>query len=315
MAAEDLTLNPILGFSGSTWRTGTSSYVPDYATYAPTVIYTGAPYGLPAAGYDYNVNVSNLYGEVFWNTFFEVAFPSITSQNFLAEMSTGTPGGYFMQMYSIAMLDFYDSYFQGRDDTGSLNSTANTTTVPSTFDFWLSSDLTDDDKRLIIAKFLKTRGAVADQTYTDADGNIIYRNYTQLMYLNNLNLRSTNIFFYVASLMVSIMNELQNNTINAARYATRLAQTQQALSAEMTSDRYAYVMINSANDYSTININENNGQALENLRIRRDIVQKETDQASTFLETSQQAVESAASKSLDFLKKGTELVSLFYRAF
>lgn len=306
---QDIQIYDSLSYNASTWRRGG---VPSYATYGPStpVYYTGVPYTPPSATTPDNTfseNVSAIYGQVFWETFFETLFPQISTDNFLNEKSTGTPGGYFKQLYEIAMRDFYDSYFRGRDDLGGTN-TYNTIVTTS---MWNS--LSDDEKRLVIKKYLFTRSTVAASSYLDENGFQIQRQYTGNMFLRDLNLRTTNVFFYVAALMVRVMGQLQENTINAGRYATRLAETQKTVSTEMTSSKYSYQTLDSQDDYGAQQANEQNGLALENLRLYRDQLQKETDRASNFLETSQQAVEEQGSKALEFLKKGQELSQLFYR--
>lgn len=298
-----------LGYQASTWRSG-SAGVPLYSTYAPqNVYYTGVPYtpnGLTAPDSSFSVNISAIYGQAFWNTFFETLFPQISTQNFLNEMSTGTPGGYFSQLYQIAMRDFYDSYFRGRDDLGSNSLNQLTTT-----DVWNAMDA--NEQSLVIKKYLYTRNNVATASYIDSNGFTIMRDYTNNMQLKDLSLRATNVFYYVAALMVRVMGQLQDNTINAGRYATRLSETQKTVANEMSSDTYNYHSISNSSDYATMKLNDQNNLTVENLRMYRDQLQMETDKASNFLETSQQAVEEQGSKALEFLKKGQELTQLFYR--
>jgi hypothetical protein len=311
-SSNNIDIYDSLGFRASTWRSGDQ---PGYETYGqnPPVFYTGEPYmpnnpTVPNPGPNFSANLTDLYGRVFWNTFFQTLFPQIAEQNFLNEKSTGTPGGYFTQLYQIAMRDFYDSFFRGRDDLGS--NSLNQLTTPQT---WAS--MTYDDQRLTIKKYLYTRSNIASTSYLDQNGTTIMRDYTGNMLLKDLSLRSTNVFFYVAALMVRVMGQLQENTINAGRYATRLSETQKTIATEMTNPKYNYLSLeeSSHNDYARIRANEQNNLTLENLRMYRDQIQKETDQASNFLESSQQGVEEQGSKALEFLKKGQELTQLFYR--
>lgn len=340
---QDAMMNPQLGFYASTWRADKTypdlypsdddrnlayGYAPSYDNYAPVVTYAG-----PTYLNDTNVNVSSIYGTVFWYTFFRTIFPSINQAEFLNDLSTGTPGGYYTNLYSIALKDFYDSFFEGRDDAAAggddgaaslaLYETYFSTPSPGTpspmtpgdiVTYW-TQHLTYNQQSLIIEKYLLSRGAYPEQTYFDHDGNLVDRRFQSTMFINNLNLRSMNVFFYVANLMVLIMEELQSNTISASQYATRLAQVQQSLSMQMTNPLYNYKTMSSADDYVTQNINQNHGQQLENMRQLRDLVQKQTDQASSFLETSQQAVEDASNKAMKFLKQGSSTSNQFFRAF
>lgn len=312
----DAVIYDSLSYPASTWRSSLGG-VPDYNTYGPlanasgprtAVFYTGTPYSSsPNPDPTFSQNLSAIYGEVFWNCFFETLFPQVYTANYLGEQSTGVPGGYYTQLYEIAMRDFFDSFFRGRDDTGSnLQGTIVTT------DMW--NVLSYDEQRLIIKKYLFSRSNIAQESYFDTDGQLVFRQYTANMLLSDLSLRTTNVFFYVASLMIRVMQQLQENTINASTYATRLADTQKTISTQMASSQYNYVQLSFLNDYSTQQLNAQNGLALENLRQLRDQFQKQTDRASSFLEVSQQAVEEQGSKGLEFLKKGQQLTQLFFRS-
>lgn len=295
---DDTSISSHLGFAASRWR---ADLPPRFDDQNITLQYIGTPYtpenqspGQPPG------DLTNLYGKIFWETYFEALFPSINNSDFLNEKSTGVPGGYFTQLYKIAALDFYDSYFRGRDDLGS-NSAGQVMLPP--YSGWTS--LTDNEKKLVIKRYFYSRSDFVDVT----------KEFSDRMLLNHMNLRSINVFYYVAQLMVGVMSEMQANTINAGRYATRLAQTQKAISTEMMKTTYLYKTLLNSSDYGTINTNENNGAKLEALRMNRSRVQKETDQASSFLESSQRAVEEQGSKALEFLKKGQEMTNLFFKNF
>lgn len=320
MTYQDVMINGQLGFAASTWRSNGNaapSYLNNAGTPTSPITYVGPYYTADSADaqalLNSRINLDSIYGAVFWDTFFETVFPSLNQADFLAELSTGTPGGYFKQLYNVAARDFYDSFFQGRDDSGSHG--VGTTDVAGDTSVWWEA-LSYDQQRLVVKKFLLSRAVnTPNQTYFNGNGALVNRAYTDIMLMDQLSLRTTNIFVYLARLLVDIMQELQSNTINASSYATKLAQTQQSISTEMTKSTYYYKTLGSANDYVTQSINENNGSKLESMRTMRDLLQKETDQVSSYLETSQQSVSDSAGKALEFLKKGSELNRLFFKSF
>lgn len=291
MGAQDVTLFADQGFNASRWRSGESPTLPSDLT---TLTYTGQPFtpeGLTAEDETFTANMP--YGEVFWEVFFETVFPEVTQGDFDAETSTGTAGGYYRNLFMIAAEDFYDSYFRGRDDLGS--NMVGTLLSESTW-----NALTRDEQRITIYKYLDTRSEVK------------HKEFSERMLLNKLQARRENVFVWVAQLMISIMGSLQQNTINAGRYATRLAQTQKAISTEMASSTYSYQTLAHPEDYPRMALNENNGKELEDLRTFRNKIQKETDAASSFLESSNSGVETMGATSLQFLNKSKSLQSVFF---
>lgn len=290
--SADITIYNNHGFAASRWRSGDPPTLPaDYST----LTYSGEPYtptGLTSPGESFTADLP--YAQLFWDTFFETLFPEVTQADFDAELTTGTAGGYYRQMFEIAAMDFYDSYFRGRDDLGS--NMVNQLLPEST---WTA--LSAQEQKITIFKYLKTRT------------NVNHKEFTERMYLNKLNFRHKNVFVWVAEIMISIMGSLQQNTINAGRYATRLAQTQKSISTEMSSSVYRYQTLRNSADYFRMALNENNGKELEDLRTFRNKIQKETDQASSFLESSNSAVESMGSTSLEFLNKAKQLQSIFFQ--
>jgi hypothetical protein len=297
MTTTNVQISTNIGFGASSWRSGDP---PQFEDQNITLIYNEKAFNPLTQQSDTptNIDLTNIYGKVFWDTFFSTLFPSVKNQDFISEKSSSVPGSYYTQLYKIAATDFFDSYFKGRDDLGS-NSQGQSLSLNN----W--STLTPEAQQLIIKKYLYTRSTFIDSA----------KEFTSKMFLNNLNLRSLNVFYYVAELMVGVMSQLQQNTINAGQYATRLAENQQAISKEMQKSIYLYKTLLNASDYGTTNTNENNGQKLENLRMRRDMVQKETDQASTFLETSQQTVEENSNQALQFMQKGSDLSKIFFKNF
>lgn len=290
--SSDITLHTNQGFAQSRWRSGDPPSVPTDLT---TMTYSGSPYtpeGLTQPDDSYTANMP--YAEVFWDTFFETIFPEVTQSDFQKELSTGTEGGYYRNLFTIAAEDFYDSYFRGRDDLGS-----NMAGQILTEDTW--NALSHDEQRITIYKYLTTRNTVQ------------HKEFTERMLLNKLNVRHSNVFQWVAELMIGIMGSLQQNTINAGRLATRLAQTQKSISTQMSSSIYNYQTLANSADYYTMSLNENNGKELEDLRAFRNEIQKETDQASAFLESSNSGVETMGSTALQFLTKSKALQSVFFR--
>lgn len=290
--SSDITMYTNLGFAESRWRSGDPPSLPSDLE---TMTYSGSPYtpeGLTQPDDSFTANMP--YAEVFWDTFFETIFPEVNQTDFNRELSTGTAGGYYRNLFQIAAEDFYDSYFRGRDDLGS-----NTQGQLISENTW--NNLTHDEQRVTIYKYLKTRSDVQ------------HKEFTERMLLNKLDVRHKNVFHWVAEMMISIMGSLQQNTINAGRLATRLAQTQKAISTEMSSSIYNYQTLANAADYYTMSLNENNGKELEDLRALRNQIQKDTDQASAFLESSNSGVETLGSTALQFLTKSKALQSVFFR--
>jgi hypothetical protein len=293
-STTNIYLNNVLGFNTPRWSPDgdppalpgdISVSLPNEELYTPEGA-TEPGSQIPREPFD------NEYLELFWETFFEVGFPSVKQDDFNNQFSLGTAGGYYRQLFGIAAKDFYNSYVRGRDDFGS-NAQGEILSATG----WNQMDT--NGKKLAIAQYLYTRGEI--------------NSYTASLHLGNFTERTNNIFFWVGRLLINLMTSMQENTINAGRYATELAQVQKSIASEMTNSIYNYQCVPDFFRYDIISLNENNAKKLEDFRALRAAVQKETDQASTFLETSNSGVEQQGNIAMEMIGKAIDLTEVIFR--
>jgi hypothetical protein len=305
-------------YSASTWRMSADVTYPfvDESGQPVDIVYTGVPYGFTLEG-NSNPDASSLslpYSQDFFKYFMQECFPGIKQDEFNADTASGSVGSYYKNLFSVLCRDFYDAFFRGRDDLGSNlqgkaldlsswdpdNPTAVAGAVAQIKQVWDS--LNDNEKQLAVVSYLRTRGSSVQSAQEGA------------FYLQNFSLRYNNILYWVARILVDMMGDMQQTTINAGKYTTRLTQTQQSISTEMTSSSYNYKAPASEKDYQTQILNQQNTKKLEDLRTYRSLFQKDTDKASSFLESSNTAVEQQSDTALEFVNKAEKMTRNIFKA-
>ena len=227
-----------------------------------------------------------------WEMMMSTLFPTVSQSDFDDEMTLGKPGEYYKRIATVAIKDFYYSYYLGQDDVYS--------SFPIPTDTWDSIDPKIQD--LALTAYLRTRGdSVTVSRVTD--GHMIY----------DLTERGKSLFFWISRLLINLLEELQAMTINSAKYATRLSQMQQQLSIKMQDSKFNPEIPSWHSDQFTTDRNALKGHLVEIMRTRRADLQKQTGQAGGVLETNNANVEAQSAALVAYMNLANRIAKKFFK--